>query len=101
MYALTKEAYRRKIQARLGLAHAQAKLNELKEKNKTSSANPVGEYSNEINELEKNIEETQKRLNELYAANGQVGFLGSQRVDGKMILPEAVKVLVQKAGSAG
>ena len=42
-----------------------------------------------------------KRLNELYAANGQVGFLGSQRVDGKMILPEAVKVLVQKAGSAG
>ena len=42
-----------------------------------------------------------KRLNELYAANGQVGFLGSQRVDCKMILPEAVKVLVQKAGSAG
>ena len=42
-----------------------------------------------------------KRLNELYAANGQVGFLGSQRVDGKMILSEAVKVLVQKAGSAG
>lgn len=38
-----------------------------------------------------------KRLNELYAANGQVGFLGSQRVDGKMILPEAVKVLAQKA----
>ena len=38
-----------------------------------------------------------KRLNELYAANGQVGFLASQRVDGKMILPEAVKVLVQKA----
>ena len=42
-----------------------------------------------------------KRLNELYAANGQVGFLGSQRVDGKMVLPEAVKVLVQKAASAG
>ena len=38
-----------------------------------------------------------KRLNELYAANGQVGFLASQRVEGKMILPEAVKVLVQKA----
>ena len=38
-----------------------------------------------------------KRLNELYAANGQVGFLASQRVDGKIILPEAVKVLVQKA----
>lgn len=38
-----------------------------------------------------------KRLNELYATNGQVGFLGSQRVDGKLILPEAVKVLKQKA----
>lgn len=42
-----------------------------------------------------------KRLNELYAANGQVGFLGSQRVDGKLVLSEAVKVLAQKAGSAG
>ena len=41
-----------------------------------------------------------KRLNELYAATGQVGFLASQRVDGKLILPEAVKVLVQK-GSSG
>ncbi len=42
-----------------------------------------------------------KRLNELFAATGQVGFLASQRVDGKMILAEAVKVLVQKAASAG
>lgn len=40
-----------------------------------------------------------KRLNELYAANGQVGFLGSQRVDGKLVLTEAIKVLQQKAGS--
>ncbi len=38
-----------------------------------------------------------KRLNELYAATGQVGFLASQRVDGKLILPEAIKVLAQKA----
>ena len=38
-----------------------------------------------------------KRLNELYAANGQVGFLASQRVDGKLVLPEAVKVLQQTA----
>ena len=36
-----------------------------------------------------------KRLNELFAATGQVGFLASQRVDGKLILPEAVKVLQQ------
>ena len=42
-----------------------------------------------------------KRLNELFAATGQVGFLASQRVDGKMILAEAVKVLVQKGASAG
>ena len=37
-----------------------------------------------------------KRLNELYATSGQVGFLGSQRVDGKLVLPEAVKVLTMK-----
>ena len=42
-----------------------------------------------------------KRLNELFAANGQVGFLGSQRVDGKLVLPEAIKVLQQKASAAG
>lgn len=40
---------------------------------------------------------TFKRLGEIYAPNGQVGFLGSQRVDGRLVLPEAVKVLVQKA----
>lgn len=38
---------------------------------------------------------TFKRLNELYAVTGQVGFLGSQRVDAKVILPEAIKTLVQ------
>lgn len=37
-----------------------------------------------------------KRLNELYAATGQVGFLASQRVDGKLILPEAVKIMTLK-----
>ena len=41
-----------------------------------------------------------KRLNELYAANGQVGFLASQRVDGKLILPEAVKTMTLKGSSA-
>ena len=44
---------------------------------------------------------TFKKLSELYAANGQVGFMGTQRVDGKLILPEAIKVLQQKSGSAG
>ena len=38
-----------------------------------------------------------QRLNELYAPNGQVGFLSSERVDGKLILPEAVKCLQMKA----
>ena len=37
-----------------------------------------------------------KRLNELFAMNGQGGFLASQRVDGKLILPEAVKTLTIK-----
>ena len=38
-----------------------------------------------------------KRLSELYAPTGQVGFMATQRVDGKLILPEAIKVLQQKA----
>ena len=37
-----------------------------------------------------------KRLNELYAATGQVGFMATQRVDGKLILAESIKVLQQK-----
>ncbi|WP_026673620.1 phage major capsid protein [Alkalihalobacterium bogoriense] len=37
-----------------------------------------------------------QRLNELYAATGQVGFKATQRVDGKLILTEAIKVLQQK-----
>ena len=41
---------------------------------------------------------TSKRLNELYAVNGQVGFLGSQRVDAKTILPEALTTLKMGAG---
>ena len=29
----------------------------------------------------------------------KVGFLGSERVDGRLTLPESVKVLVQKAAA--
>jgi len=36
-------------------------------------------------------------LNEIYASTGQVGFLASERVDGKLVLPEAVKVLQMKS----
>ena len=40
-----------------------------------------------------------RRLGELYAPTGQVGFLATQRVDGRLILPEAVKVMQMKAAS--
>jgi len=40
-----------------------------------------------------------KRLSELYAANGQIGFLASERVDGRLILPEAVRGLSIKASA--
>ena len=38
-----------------------------------------------------------QRLNELYAANDQVGFKITQRVDGRLILRETVKCLAMKA----
>ena len=38
-----------------------------------------------------------QRLNELYAANDQIGFKITQRVDGRLILREAVKCLAMKA----
>ena len=41
---------------------------------------------------------TFKRLNERYAEYDQVGFMTTQRVDGKLILPESVKYL-RMAGS--
>lgn len=40
---------------------------------------------------------TVKRLEELYAANGQVGFRGSIRVDGHIIFNEAIKLLKMHA----
>ena len=36
-------------------------------------------------------------LRELFAGNGLVGFVAKERVDGKLVLPEAIKVLQQKA----
>lgn len=36
---------------------------------------------------------TIRRLNELFAVNGQVAFLGTERLDGCLILPEAIKGL--------
>lgn len=40
---------------------------------------------------------TVQRLNELYSTNGQVGFVATERLDGKVILPEAIKLLKMKA----
>lgn len=36
-------------------------------------------------------------LRELFAGNGMVGFVAKERVDGKLVLAEAIKVLQQKA----
>ena len=38
-------------------------------------------------------------LKELFAGNGMVGFVAKERVDGKLVLPEAVKVLKMKASA--
>lgn len=38
-------------------------------------------------------------LKELFAGNGMVGFVAKERVDGKLVLPEAVKLLKMKAAS--
>ena len=40
---------------------------------------------------------TFRRLNERYADTGQVGFLATKRLDGKLILPEAIKALQMKS----
>ena len=37
-----------------------------------------------------------RRLNELYATRGQVGFLATKRLDARLILPETIKVLKMK-----
>lgn len=40
---------------------------------------------------------TVQRLNELYATNGQIGYVATERVDGKVILPEGIQLLRMKA----
>lgn len=36
-------------------------------------------------------------LKELFAGNGMIGFVAKERVDGKLVLPEAIKVLKMKS----
>lgn len=38
-------------------------------------------------------------LDQLYAENGQVGYKGFERTDGKLVVPEAVQILTMKAGA--
>lgn len=38
-----------------------------------------------------------KQLNELFAGNGMIGFVAKERVDGKLVLPEAVQIMKLKA----
>lgn len=38
-------------------------------------------------------------LKELFAGNGMVGYVAKERVDGKLVLPEAVQILKMKAGA--
>ena len=38
-------------------------------------------------------------LKELFAGNGMIGFVDKERVDGKLVLPEAIKLLQMKSGS--
>lgn len=40
---------------------------------------------------------TVQRLNELYATNGQIGYVATERVDGKVILTEGIQLLQMKA----
>ena len=42
---------------------------------------------------------TVQRLNELYATNGQIGYVATERVDGKVILSEGIQLLQMKTGS--
>lgn len=42
---------------------------------------------------------TVQRLNELYATNGQIGYVATERVDGKVILAEGIQLLKMKAGA--
>ena len=37
-----------------------------------------------------------KQLNELFAGNGMIGYVAKERVDGKLILPEAVQIMKLK-----
>lgn len=41
-----------------------------------------------------------QQLRELFAGNGMVGYLMKERVDGRLILPEAVQILKMKGNAS-
>lgn len=66
----TKEAYKRKMEAELELAHA--KLAQLKARAKISSADAAIKFNKTIDDLEKNVDTTKSRLKELDEAGDVV-----------------------------
>ena len=40
-----------------------------------------------------------QELRELFAGNGMIGYIAKERVDGKLVLPEAIQILSVKAGA--
>ncbi|MEA4973575.1 MAG: phage major capsid protein [Candidatus Metalachnospira sp.] len=64
-----------------------------------ASALPIafGDFSNYW--IADRMGRTVQRLNELYAGNGQVGFMATERVDGKVILAEGIQLLKMGSGS--
>jgi HK97 family phage major capsid protein len=38
-------------------------------------------------------------LRELFAGNGMIGFVAKERVDGKLVLPEAIQLLKMKSST--
>jgi HK97 family phage major capsid protein len=64
-----------------------------------SAALPIafGDFSNYW--IADRMGRTVQRLNELYAGNGQVGFIATERVDGKVILAEGIQLLKMATAS--
>ncbi len=63
-----KKIYKQKIEARLVLAHAQSKLNDLKALAKSCPGDKIVELNNEIDEFEKNLLNAKCKLREMNEA---------------------------------
>lgn len=61
------------------------------EEGKTPQEPTPGVYEQILSRLEISV------LKELFAGNGMIGYVAKERVDGKLVLPEAVQILKIKA----